>query len=99
MIGLKPDGMITGRLGRRLPESDRWIVEVRSDLRGASWDLRPAGRPRPEVLVEAKLAAAEEEQQERKRREPRGSTREDGAVGSNAPDDTNKKSEEESSTL
>ena len=49
MIGLKPDGVITGRLGRRLPESDRWIVEGRSDLRGAPWDLRPAGRPRPEV--------------------------------------------------
>ena len=43
MIGLKPDGVITGRLGRKLSESDRWIVEGRSDLRGAPWDLRPAG--------------------------------------------------------
>ena len=84
MIGLKPDCVITERLGRRLPESDRWIVECWSDLRGAPWDLRPAGRPRLEVLVEARLAAAEAEQQERMRRKLIGSTREEGAAETTA---------------
>ena len=85
MIGLKPECVITERLGRRLPERDRWLVECRSDLRGAPWDLRPAGRLRPEVLVEAQLAAAEAEQQERMRRELTGSTREERAAKSTAP--------------
>ena len=71
MIGLTPDGVITGRLGKRLPESERWIEDGWSDLRGLPWDLRPTGQAKPEVVVEAQPGAQEAERPERKKGHPR----------------------------
>ena len=48
MTGNTTDGIVCGRLWRRLPEaelgSDSW-----QDLKGVPWDLRPTGVPAPEI--------------------------------------------------
>ena len=53
MIGVTTDGIDCGRLGRRLPEAERWDQTGWQDLNGVPWDLRPTGVPGPEVDVEA----------------------------------------------
>ena len=44
MIGITTDGIVCGRLGRRLPEAERWDQTGWQDLKGVPWDLRPTGR-------------------------------------------------------
>ena len=66
MIGMTADGIVCGRLGRRLPEAERWDQTGWHDLKGLPWDLRPTGVPAPEVDVEAQPGAAEAEQRERR---------------------------------
>ena len=41
MIGITADGIVCGRLGRRLPQAERWDQTGWKDLRGVPWDLRP----------------------------------------------------------
>ena len=71
MIGITADGIVCGRLGRRLPEAERWDQTGWKDLRGVPWDLRPTGVPAPEVDVEAQPAAAEAERRDRMWQRPR----------------------------
>ena len=59
MLGLTADGVIYGRLGRRLPAEERWSLEGWDSLKGLPWDLRPTGRAKPEVVVEAQTGGAE----------------------------------------
>ena len=53
MIGITADGTFRGRLGRRLPEAERWDQTGWQECKGVPWDLRPTGVPAPEVDVEA----------------------------------------------
>ena len=53
MIGVTTDGIVYGRLGRRLPEAERWDQTGWQDLKGVSRDLRPTGVRELEVDVEA----------------------------------------------
>ena len=71
MIGITADGIVCGRLGRRLPEAERWDQTGWQDLKGVPWDLRPTGVPAPEVDVEAQPGAAEAERRERRWQRPR----------------------------
>ena len=71
MIGITTDGIVCGRLGRRLPEAERWDQTGWQDLKGVPWDLRPTGVPEPEVDVEAQPGAAEAERRERRWQRPR----------------------------
>ena len=50
MIGITTDGIVCGRLGRRLPEAERWDQTGWQDLKGVPWDLRPTGVPAPEPV-------------------------------------------------
>ena len=50
MIGITTDGIVYGRLGRRLPEAERWDQTGWQDLKGVPWDLRPTGVPAPEPV-------------------------------------------------
>ena len=63
MIGITTDGTVCGRLGRRLPEAERWDQTGWQDLKGVPWDLRPTG---VQVEVEAQAGAAEAERRERR---------------------------------
>ena len=72
LIGITTDGIVCGRLGRRLPEAERWDRTGWQDLKGAPQDLRPTGVLEPEVDVEAQPGAAEAEQRERRWQRPRG---------------------------
>ena len=68
MIGIIADGIVCGRLGRLLPEAERWDQTCSQDLKGVPWDLRPTGVPVLEVDdvdVEAPPSAAEAERRER----------------------------------
>ena len=49
MIGITTDGIVCGRLGRRLPEAERWDQTGWQDLKGVPWNLRPTGVREPEV--------------------------------------------------
>ena len=49
MIRITTDGIVCGRLGRRLPEAERWDQTGWQDLKGVPWDLRPTGVPAPEI--------------------------------------------------
>ena len=49
MIGITTDGIVCGRLGRRLPEAERWDQTGWQDLKGVPWDLRPTGVPALEI--------------------------------------------------
>ena len=64
MIGITTDGIVCGRLGRRLPEAERWD-------KGVPRDLRPTGVSELEVDVEAQPGAAEAEQKTRRWERPR----------------------------
>ena len=44
-IGITADDIVCGRLGRRLPEAERWDQTGWQDLKGVPWDLRPTGVP------------------------------------------------------
>ena len=70
MIGITADGIVCGRLGRRLPEAERWDQTGWQDLKGVPWNLRPTGVPEPEVNIEAQPGAAEAERRKRGRSEP-----------------------------
>ena len=65
MIGSTTDGIVCGRLGRRLPEAERWDQTGWQDLKGVPWDWRPTGLLEPEVDVEAQPGAAEAERRVR----------------------------------
>ena len=71
MTGITADGIVCGRLVRRLPEAERWDQTGWQDLQGVPWDLRPTGMPVPEVDVEAQSGAAEAERRERRWQSPR----------------------------
>ena len=71
LIGITADGIVCGRLGRRLPEAERRDQTGWQDLKGVPWDLRPTGVPPPEVDVEAEPGAAEAERRERRWQRPR----------------------------
>ena len=43
------DGIVCGRLERRLPEAERWDRTGWQDLKGVPWDLRPTGVPALEI--------------------------------------------------
>ena len=66
MIGITIDGIVCGRLGRRLPEAERWDHTGWQGLKGVLWDLRPTGVPEPVDDVEAQSAVAEAERRERR---------------------------------
>ena len=61
---------VCGKLGRRLPEAERWDQTGWQDLKGIPWNLRPTGVPEPEVNIEAQPGAAEAERRKRGRSEP-----------------------------
>ena len=69
MMGITADGIVSGRLGRRLPEAERWVQTGWQDLKGVPWNLRPTGVPEPEVNIEAQPGAAEAERRKRDRSE------------------------------
>ena len=71
MIGITAVGIVCGRLGRRLPEAERWDQTGWQDLKGVPWDLRPTGVPAPEVDVEAQPGAADAERREGRWQRPR----------------------------
>ena len=85
MIGITTHGIVCGRLGRRLPEAERWDQTGWQDLKGVSWDLRPTGVPEPEVDVEGRPGEAEAEQRERRWQRPRREIRTSQAERRNAP--------------
>ena len=61
MMGITAaDGIVCGRLGRRLPEAERWDQTAWQDLKGVPWNLRPTAQP----------GAAEAERRKRGRPEP-----------------------------
>ena len=70
MMGITADGIVCGRLGRRLPEAERWDQTDWQDLKGAPWNLRPTGVLDSEVNVEVQPGAAEAERRNRGRSEP-----------------------------
>ena len=70
VIGITADGIVCGRLGRRLPEAERWDQTGWQDLKGVPWDMRPTGVLEPEVNIEAQPGAAEAERRKRGRPEP-----------------------------
>ena len=45
MMGITADRVVCGRLGRRLPEAERWDQTGWQDLKGVPWNLRPTGVP------------------------------------------------------
>ena len=49
MIGITTEGIVCGRLGRRLPEAERWDQTGWQDFKGVPCDLRPTGVPVPEI--------------------------------------------------
>ena len=59
ILGLTPQGVIFGRLGRRVPEEERWIQEGWDTLKGVPWDMNPSGRSQPRVIVESQPGGAE----------------------------------------
>ena len=61
MIGITADGIVCGRLRRRLPEAERWDPTGWQDLKGVPWDMRPTGVLEREVNIEAQPGAAEAE--------------------------------------
>ena len=71
MIGITTDGLFCGRLGRRLPQPERWDQTGWQDLKGVPCDLRPTSVPELEVDVEVQPGAAEAERRERRWRRPR----------------------------
>ena len=73
MIGITTaDGIVCGRLERRLPEAECWDQTGWQDLiKRVPWDLRPTGEQVPEVDVEAQPGAAEAERRERWWQKPR----------------------------
>ena len=71
MIGITTDGIVCGRLGRRLSEAERWDQTGWQNLTGVPWDLRSTGMLVPEVDVEAQPGAAEAERRERRWQRPR----------------------------
>ena len=85
MIGITTDGIVCGRLGRRLPEAERWDQTGWQDLKGVPWDLRPTGVPEPEVDVEAQPGAAEAERRERRWQKATREIRTSQAERRNAP--------------
>ena len=40
MMGITADGIVCGRLGRRLPEAERWDQTGWQDLKGVPWNLQ-----------------------------------------------------------
>ena len=70
MIGTTADGIVCGRLGRRLPEAERFDQTGWQDLKGVPWDMRPTGVLEPEVNIEAQPGAAEAVRRKRGRPEP-----------------------------
>ena len=56
MMGITADGIVCGRLGRRLPEAERWDQTGWQDLKGVPWNLRPTGVPELEINTEANQA-------------------------------------------
>ena len=70
VMGIAADGIVCGRLGRRLPEAERWDQTGWQDLKGVPWNLRPTGVREPEVNIEAQPGAAEAERRKRGRPEP-----------------------------
>ena len=69
-IGITADGIVCGRLGRRLPKAEPWDQTGWQDLKGVPWDLRPTGMAVPEVDVEAQPGSAEAERRERRWQRP-----------------------------
>ena len=59
IMGLTSEGVVFGRLGRRVPEKERWSLEGWDSLRGVPWDMNPTGREQPRVVVEAQPGGAE----------------------------------------
>ena len=65
MVSIAADGIVCGRLGRRLPEAERWDPTGWQDLKGVPWDLPPTGVPAMEVDFVAQPGAAKAEGRER----------------------------------
>ena len=59
ILGLTSQGVIFGRLGRRVPEEERWILEGWDVLKGVPWDMNPTGRAQPRVVVESQPGGGE----------------------------------------
>ena len=65
MTGITADGIVCGRLGRELPEAERWDQTSWQDLKGVPWDLRPRGVPAPRSML--RLSQAQPKQSEEKK--------------------------------
>ena len=59
IMGLTSEGIIYGRLGRRVPEEERWTLEGWENLKGVPWNLNPTGREQPRVVLEAQPGGGE----------------------------------------
>ena len=86
MTGITADGIVCGRLERRLPEAERRAQAGWQDLKGPPGDLRPTGMPVPEVDVEAQEGAAEAERRERRWQRPREEERAAATAPASASD-------------
>ena len=64
MMGITADGIVCGRLRRRLPEAERWDETCWQDLKGVPRDLRPTCVPVLEVDVEAQAQPRQSEEKE-----------------------------------